>query len=163
MHTEHDPDTMIAPFPFRPKYQRTDLPRFLGEVARLVDPIAARCAGEKRFLAQRTNVGDLYERGICIVSSHFVLIALTPEGLRATQITALDGGRGWTTERFERPEDVALVSTLHGVAVLHNLHAAMIGVPMRREAWRRQRVVAHLRDWYDNTSPFIDMHAGMRL
>lgn len=162
MFTEHDPDAMLAE-PFRPKYQRTDLPRFLGEVARIVDPIAARCVGEKRFLAMRTNVGDVYDRGICLTSNGVVLLALTPGGLRAAECALLDDGGGWATGSFERPENVPLVSSLRGLVVLHHLHAAMVGIPMRRDAWRRQRVTALLREWHDNTSPTIDMHPGMHL
>lgn len=158
---ERDPDLIVAPQ--RAKYQRTDLPRFLGEIARLVDPVAARCVGEKRFLAMRTNVGDVYDRGICLTSNGVVLLALTPGGLRAAECALLDDGGGWTTGRFERPENVPLVSSLRGVVALHHLHAAMVGIPMRREAWRRQRILTLLREWNSNTSPTIDMIGGMRL
>lgn len=160
MHTEIH-DDMPRSWP-KPALTRADLPRFLAEAARLVEPVAARCVGAREFLSARDQFADHRRGGVRLYDSGEFIVALLPEGLRAARVTIRDDG-GWSAEEFQRVEDEPRVASVSGNAVLWALHEAMRGIPMREHAWRRQRVARLVLEWNENTSPAIDMIRGVRL
>lgn len=116
----------------------------------LVAPIAPLVVGSREFVSRSDGTinGHGTMRGVLLDRHDAYIAALLPRGICIAKVSHGAHGR-WTSCGFE-PADASEFSLAHrGDRVLRHLCEALHGIPMRREAWRRQRIVAMERAYYE--------------
>lgn len=110
----------------------------------LLAPIAPLVVGSREFVSR----SDGTMRGVLLDRHDAYIAALLPRGICIAKVSHGAHGK-WTSCGFE-PADASEFSLAHrGDRVLRHLCEALHGIPMRREAWRRQRIVALEHAYYE--------------
>ena len=125
--------------------------RFLG-LAALIEPIATRVVGSRRFETSGTGTireGDT-SPGVLLDTRDEYLCALLPSGgIKIARIVRSQHDGGWSACGFEFVVDSPFRFLVRGDRILKHLCEAMYGIPMREHAWRRQRVMRFERELYN--------------